>query len=159
MVKIYGALSPEEREIREEVFMREQGFSSEFDELDGDGGARHIVLFEDGKAAGVCRVYPGANYGEFNAGADFGEFNAGADFGEFNVGRVAVRKEFRGRHLGERLMEEAERLIIAEGGTVSVVSAQKQAERFYAKCGYVSEGEVYLDEFCPHIKMRKRLGE
>lgn len=43
------------------------------------------------------------------------------------------------------------------GGTAVTVSAQVQAENFYKKQGYVSVGETYFDENCPHIKMIKNL--
>ena len=40
---------------------------------------------------------------------------------------------------------------------VGRVAAQVQAENFYKKQGYVSVGETYFDEHCPHIKMIKNL--
>ena len=52
-VAVYHSLPEEARKIREEVFVREQGFQEEFDEI--DGYAVHLVLFCDGTPAAVCR--------------------------------------------------------------------------------------------------------
>ena len=37
------------------------------------------------------------------------------------------------------------------------VSAQVRAMPFYESLGYTVEGEQYMDEHCPHIRMRKAL--
>ena len=37
------------------------------------------------------------------------------------------------------------------------LSAQVSAMGFYEKNGFQAYGEEYLDEFCPHIHMEKRL--
>ena len=50
-VRFFGTLPAEARAIREDVFMREQGFAGEFDDI--DGRAVHAVLYFDGKAAGT----------------------------------------------------------------------------------------------------------
>lgn len=123
--------------IRREVFMEEQGFVNEFDDIDSK--AVHIVLYADGSAAAVCRVF----YSE--------EHNA------YTIGRIAVRKNFRKHHLGTAIMSAAEDEIIKQGGDIAVLSSQKQAEGFYQKQGYCPKGEVYLDEGCPHILMKKKL--
>ena len=43
-------LSQDARIIRQEVFVEEQGFHHEFDEI--DSRAWHLVLYENGQAAG-----------------------------------------------------------------------------------------------------------
>ena len=45
----------------------------------------------------------------------------------------------------------------ALGGEKVVISAQCQARAFYEKLGYTAFGEEYLDEYCPHIDMEKKL--
>lgn len=47
-VKLYEQLPEEAVRIRKEVFMDEQGFCNEFDEIDKT--ALHAVLYEDDKA-------------------------------------------------------------------------------------------------------------
>ena len=51
----YGRLPEEAVRIRKEVFMQEQGFQEEFDEIDGH--AFHLVLFCDGDPAAVLRFW------------------------------------------------------------------------------------------------------
>lgn len=48
-------LSQDARIIRQEVFVEEQGFHHEFDEI--DSRAWHLVLYENGQAAGCCRLF------------------------------------------------------------------------------------------------------
>ena len=137
--EITDYLPPQAQAIRQEVFMGEQGFSYEFD--DTDRTALHLTLYEDGRAAGCCRLFPGEAPGAWH------------------VGRVAVQKEYRGRGLGARIMEEAERAARERGGLCMELSAQVRAAGFYRRLGYVQEGEEYLDEHCPHVFMRKQISE
>lgn len=134
--KISG-LGEDAAKIRTEVFVEEQGFSNEFD--DTDHIAEHIVFYEDGIPAAVCRFYPDHTEGTFIAG------------------RIAVRREFRGRHLGNFVMSTLEQEIRKRGGRRILLSAQKQAVPFYEKNGYHCIGEPYLDELCPHIQMVREL--
>ena len=87
--RIYTAGLPEEaKKIRLEVFVKEQGFEEEFDSVDDT--AAHIVLFDGKTPVGVCRVFK-----------DSGS-------GKTVIGRVAVKKELRGKGLGTRIIEAAE---------------------------------------------------
>ena len=137
-IKKYTDLPDEAKRIRTEVFLDEQKFSMEFDEIDDI--AAHLVLFDDnGAAAGVCRYF-------------FSE--------EKNccmIGRVAVDKAHRGQGLGSVIMLEAEKLIREDGYSKIAVSAQCRVSPFYESLGYKKTGEEYLDEYCPHIMMVKEL--
>lgn len=123
--------------IRTEVFVQEQGFEREFDEKDRD--AYHIVLLKDGEPAATGRIFPGQNPAVWLAG------------------RIAVRGSERGSGLGSALMREIEAKAKALGAGCMEISAQTRARPFYEKQGYRAEGEEYLDEYCPHICMRKTL--
>jgi len=70
---------------------------------------------------------------------------------------MAVRKLYRGQHLGTKIMMAAENGIRRDGFKTCSLSAQVQAKPFYESLGYVAEGEEYLDEGCPHVMMRKVL--
>lgn len=61
--KIINELTKDEMSIREEVFMQEQSFKNEFDDI--DDSATHIVLYDDGSPVGCCRVYPDEAVGGF----------------------------------------------------------------------------------------------
>lgn len=126
------------KDIRQEVFVSEQGFEEEFDDI--DRAARHIVMYDDdGKPITVCRY--------------FWDENAQA----YAVGRIAVLKRARGRGCGAAILREAERQVAAMGGRRVVLAAQVRAKGFYQKQGYeVCSGEFY-EEFCPHVYMCKQL--
>lgn len=134
-IRVFSQLPEAAKIIRKEVFVEEQGFEEEFDEI--DAAAKHLVLYDGKQAVGTCRV-----------------FFSGCK-GEYIVGRVAVAKERRGEHLGERLMKAAEDTVRDLGGRRVKISAQVQAKGFYETLGYRCQGEIYLDEFCPHITMVK----
>ena len=124
--------------IRAEVFTKEQGFSDpDSDEL--DDCATHIVIYHDGQPAATGRVY------------------CDRDGATFHLGRIAVLKEFRGCRLGRDVMEELEKIARRHGAKLLVVGAQLYAVPFYEKCGFISTGERYMDEFCEHEFPHKRL--
>ncbi|WP_331670130.1 GNAT family N-acetyltransferase [Anaerocolumna sp. AGMB13020] len=130
-------LCEEAKLIREEVFVKEQGFLDEFDEIDEI--AKHLVFYADGKPAATCRYYRGKEEGEYTAG------------------RIAVREEYRGRNLGQHIMETIEENVREDGGKSITLSAQKRVQGFYEKSGFKAYGEPYLDEHCEHIHMIKIL--
>ncbi len=137
-IRTYDTLPEEAVRIRREVFMEEQGFAEEFDEL--DGRAKHLVLYAKGEPAGTCRVF-------------FDEVD-----GNFMVGRVAVMRKFRGLHYGEKLVGAAEQKIVDMGGSRAALFAQVRASGFYGKLGYQKVGDEILEERCPHIRMERDLG-
>lgn len=135
--RVYYNLTEDARKIRQEVFVEEQGFLQEFDEIDGI--AKHIVIFDEDRAVGTCRLFFQKNEQDYH------------------VGRVAVTKEYRGRGLGKMLMDAAEECIRDLGGTSITLSGQVRVAEFYERLGYRREGGEYLDEGCPHVKLRKCL--
>lgn len=121
--------------IRTKVFINEQGFKNEFDETDKT--CSHVVLYNDKTPIATCRYFKEDKI--------------------YHIGRVAIMKEYRGKHLGNKIMEIAENEIKNEGGKNIEVSAQVRVSEFYKKLGYNKIGEVYFDEYCEHIKMLKEL--
>jgi predicted GNAT family N-acyltransferase len=73
------------------------------------------------------------------------------------VGRVAVRRDHRGRGIGARLMRFIEETARAGGFCRLVLDAQRSAIPFYAKLGYLAEGDVFLDAGIEHRCMGKDL--
>jgi len=132
--RFFDTLPDEAAAIRQEVFVDEQGFENEFD--DTDRYCIHLVLYRDGEAAAVGRLYRASD-------------------GVWHLGRIAVRKPFRGQGLGAEVMSLLERKAYENGAVETAVSAQCRAAGFYEKLGYRAQGEVYLDEFCEHILMVK----
>lgn len=133
--RTFSALPPEARAIREEVFVREQGFVNEFDDI--DGRAVHVVLYCGGEPAGTCRVF--------------------AEGGRAHVGRVAVRRALRGQGAGGKLLAAAEGAAREMGFAEVALAAQVRARGFYEKVGYAACGAPFDEEGCPHILLQKRL--
>lgn len=133
--RTFSDLPAEAKNIREEVFVREQGFTEEFDEIDAK--AVHILLFFGQKAVGTCRF-----------------FQSG---GSWLIGRVAVLRAFRGKGCGKMLLLAAEQEIRNNGATSCSLHAQCRAMDFYTRCGYSPCGKPFDEEGCPHILMQKFL--
>ncbi len=137
--RVYDYLTAEEANLRVDVFVKEQQFSVEFDELDEPNRALHMVFYEDGKCAAVCRAY------------------ADEDPECWHIGRIVVRKDIRGGGRGREVVTAAEEECRRRGARTVSLSAQCRAKGFYESCGYSAEGDVYFDEYCEHIKMTKTL--
>lgn len=54
-IKIYDEIPEEAKAIREEVFIKEQGFKDEFDEI--DDVAKHVLIFDGDIPVGTCRFF------------------------------------------------------------------------------------------------------
>lgn len=129
-----GVLPEEARLLRTLIFIEEQGFVREFDEIDDT--AVHIVAFDGDKPIGTCRYYPRPD-------------------GSYAIGRIAVAREYRGKGVGSALVLEAERRVALLGAKTTVVSAQLRAAGFYRSLGYTEQGSPYPEEHVPHILMVK----
>lgn len=133
--KMYTALPQEAKDIRIEVFMKEQGFENEFDDIDNI--SFHIVVFDEEKPIGTCRFFKENDH--------------------YTIGRVAVLKEYRNQHIGNVLLESAEKEIKKLNGALIVVHAQVRVSPFYEKQGYIQFGQIDDDEGVPHMWMKKRI--
>lgn len=129
---------PGAAEIRSEVFMDEQGFSVEFDSTDDI--SVHALLLKDDRAIAAGRVYADS-----------------IDPGLVHIGRIAVRKDYRGKGLGSVIVAALEEHAAEKGYKKAVLSAQVRVRPFYESLGYTACGEEYMDEFCPHIDMSKNI--
>ncbi len=123
--------------VRVCVFVDEQGFVDEFDEI--DNFAYHVAAYDGDKVIGSGRIFP--------------ELNSS----EYHVGRIAVLKEYRGQDVGSRIMSEIESFAFKIGASGLVLSAQRRARGFYDKIGYTAQGDEYLEEGYPHVLMKKIL--
>lgn len=136
-VKIYNKPSEKGMAVREEVFIKEQGFSYDRDEIDDT--AYHIVLFEGETAVGVCRVF------------ESDEKNV------YILGRLAVAKEHRGKGYGGMIVKKAIEYIKELNGKSLILHSQMQAKEFYEKLGFAEYGEIEYEEGCPHIWMKLKI--
>ena len=110
-------------------FVRIQGMNrqyhialqDEFDEHDG-AESKYIVLLDDTYPVATCRFY---------------ELNADRVL----LGRVVVLPEYRGKHLGAKVINEAEKWIAELGYTEIFIDARLEATGFYEKLGYSKTDE------------------
>ena len=133
--QFFNKLPQEAKMIREQIFVKEQGFQNEFDDI--DDRCWHLVINDYKTPVGCARLYD--------------------EDGKMIFGRIAVIKDYRHKHLGSYILHELEKKARELGYQSVELSAQVNAKAFYEKNGYISSGDEYLDEFCPHIHMEKRL--
>lgn len=126
--------------LRCAVFVIEQNCNYQ-DMDDKDQLSWHLIGFEDNKLVACTRILP-----------------KGISYPEVSIGRVIVDKAYRGTGAGKEIMklaiDHAKKVLNADE---IVISAQCYLEKFYGDLGFVSEGESYLDDDIPHIKMRLKL--
>ena len=134
-IQIQKGLPPEAAFIRTEVFIHEQGFCGEFDEI--DSRALHFVLYERGQAAATARLF--------------------SQNGEWIIGRVAVLKSFRSRGLGSAIMKRIITFAQEQGIESLILHAQCAAVPFYESLGFHCFGNSGEEEGVPHRFMRLTL--
>ncbi|NLC96744.1 MAG: GNAT family N-acetyltransferase [Erysipelotrichaceae bacterium] len=122
------------RIVRKQVFIDEQNFKVDIDEI--DEYSTHAVIFDKEKPVATGRVYQD-------------------ETGLVHIGRICVLKEYRKHKLASIIMKELEIIGFAWNDTITL-SSQVSAQGFYSKLGYKPHGEVYFDEWCEHIDMYKK---
>jgi agmatinase len=124
--------------IRIEVFVRGQGVAAA-DEQDGeDPHCTHFLARLAGLAVGTGRLRVTPE-------------------GEAKAERVAVRVPWRGRGIGQALMEAIEAEAAKRGFERIVLHAQVPVAPFYERLGYHATGGAYMEAGLPHRPMEKKL--
>jgi ElaA protein len=121
-------------QLRTDVFVVEQDCA--YPELDGrdlEDDARQLWIEHDGAVAATLRLL-----------ADLD--------GAARIGRVATRPDARGDGLAALLMTHA--LELAVGHDV-VLEAQTYLTGWYARFGFVPDGDEYVEDGIPHVPMRR----
>ena len=124
--------------IRHKVFVQEQQvpLSREIDK--DEAYAIHFVLYDQGEPLATARLLP-------------------IDENQVKLQRMAVLKQARGRGLGEKVLEEAERFAKEQGFKEITLGAQLTARLFYENSGFTAYGPVFQDAGIDHIAMTKDL--
>lgn len=120
--------------LRSAVFVVEQDCAYlDLDGRDLEPGARQLWIERDGAVLATLRLLddPG---------------------GVRRIGRVATAPDARGLGLAARLMTRA--LELADGAAV-VLGAQAHLHDWYARFGFVQDGEQYLEDGIAHVPMRR----
>lgn len=121
--------------VREQVFVVEQGVPPELEVDDDDPRAIHVLARDpDGRPIGTGRLTA-----------------------DGRIGRMAVLKAWRGRGVGTAILRTLLEIARQRGDRRVSLAAQTTAEPFYARFGFVAEGEPYDDAGLPHRTMRLAL--
>ena len=148
--------------VRRAVFVDEQGYEIEFDQIDEASDCIHVTLYADGQLAGCSRVFPE----ELERAADAEalvppacDMDEGVAAGEtYIMGRVAVLSTMRRRGLASKIIEDSEAAARDAGAKLIKLHAQEYVLPLYAKAGYTQIAPVdYEDEGQPHVWMAKRV--
>ncbi len=130
-------------DLRFEVFVNEQNVpvKEELDVFDDLNHKRsvHFLVTDKGQTIGTMRIVNCTDYAK--------------------IGRVAVKKEFRGKHVGEKMMNFAIDYLLEENifnvrNKYFYLESQVQAIPFYESLGFKAYGEEFDDCGIPHRKMQ-----
>ena len=127
--------------LRSEVFVKEQG--NRYQDPDRtDYDSLHIFYEEeDHSVSGCLRIFQKAD-----------------EPGTVQIGRVVTAAASRGKGLGERLMETAEKTAKERYGAASLyLTGRKSALGFYKKCGFYTASEELSGAYTPYYEFRKEI--
>ena len=127
--------------LRLDVFVVEQNCA--YQDLDGKDEQSYWVWAEDehGDVHATARLLP-----------------AGVSYNEISIGRVCSSFTSRGTGLGKALMNEClEQCEKIWGKQNITISAQQYLLKFYNELGFAEEGEMYLEDDIPHLKMKRKI--
>lgn len=125
-------------QLRSEVFVVEQ--NCVYQDVDGkDEKALHVLGIFDGEVAAYSRLFAPGDY-----------------FENASIGRVVVSPKYRDRKWGHDLMIASINSINTHYHTSKItISAQLYLKKFYEGHGFVQDGEQYLEDDIPHIRMHR----
>lgn len=122
---------PDLREIREQVFIIEQNVPAVAEWDDVDAQSLHVIARDgEGRPIGTGRLTP-----------------------QNTIGRVAVIATWRGRGVGDALMQALLAAARERGAARVELHSQTHAKRFYERLGFVAFGAEYLECFIRHQSM------
>ncbi len=135
----WQTLAGEARQVRTEVFLEEQRIpvEMEWDELD-DVAIHAVARNRLGLAVGTGRLLqhtPGVG----------------------RIGRMAVTRVLRGSNVGRDVLRALMLAATQRGDHEVVLHAQRTAQGFYARLGFVSRGEPFEEAGIVHIEMHRTL--
>lgn len=128
----WATLGQDATAIRFEVFVDEQKVPAEIELDDMDAVCLHAVAYDDaGNAIGTGRLLP-----------------------DGHIGRMAVRQPGRGTGVGGAILTLLMDKARARGDAAVVLNAQTVAAPFYARHGFVQQGDVFEEAGIAHVEMR-----
>ncbi len=123
------------RAIRHTVFVEEQSVppEEEWDDLDAES-AHFLALTDSGVPVGCARLQPNGK-----------------------VTRMAVLQPFRQFGVGAELLDAVTTYAVQAGHTQLFLHAQRQAEGFYRRNGFLPQGDTFDEAGIAHIRMERNL--
>ena len=122
--------------IRELVFRKEQKVPYEEDEVfEEEIESKNYLVYLKDKVIGTIRY---------------------REIGErlFKLERFAILKEYRNQGYGKQVIEFLSNMIIEKYNPCTItLNAQIQTIKFYQKCGYIPEGDIFIEAGIKHQKM------
>jgi predicted GNAT family N-acyltransferase len=129
----------EARPLRLDVFVVEQKVPVELEWDEWDERSVHAIARVGGVAAGTGRLLP-----------------ASAE-GVVKIGRMAVRRDLRGRGVGAAILAALLDRATHAGARTALLHAQTEAAGFYQRTGFIARGETFYEAGIPHVEMTKLL--
>ena len=117
--------------VRQAVFIDEQNVPEKDEWGHGDEKALHLVASLDGNPVATARLTA-----------------------DGTIGRMAVLKSFRNQGTGSAMMKQLIKTAKQSRFRVLKLNAQRTAEGFYAKHGFIAQGNEFMDAGIPHIAMQ-----
>lgn len=125
-------------ELREAILREPLGLSVTGDELADDARRRHFCALAGGAVIGSVSLKPlGAH--------------------TLHLKQMVVAADRQGEGIGARLLDCAEAWARRHDYGVIILNARIGAEGFYEKHGYAPQGEPFVENTIPHVRMTKRL--
>ncbi len=132
----WDALRTSARIVRTAVFIIEQKIPLDLEQDTMDEQSLHVVAFDAGdQPIGTGRLLP-----------------------DGHLGRMAVLAHARNRGIGASLLQALMLAAQRRGDAAVILNAQINAEHFYARHGFVRDGEVFFEAGIVHVAMLRRLG-
>lgn len=123
--------------IRLRVFSEEQGIPEDNEIDDLDNTAYHCVIYTDGIPTACGRMNIVDGWGK--------------------ICRIAVMKDYRRRGFATDLCKRLIAMAQQSKAEYVYLHAQAYITELYAKIGFVPEGDIFLEEGIPHVRMTKRI--
>ena len=140
----WARLKPAARAVRRAVFIVEQHIPLQLEWDEWDEPALHALVFDpENQPVGTGRLLP--------AGFDRAAPATG------HIGRMAVLASMRRKGIGGALLQALMQAAPAQGFDNIVLHAQSYVAPFYARYGYVIEGDEFIEAGIPHRTMRSAL--
>ena len=127
--------------IRESVFTKEQGVSKEIEVDEYDSLNNNCILF--------LIKYKNVDVGTLRC--LFQENNI------VKLQRFCFLKEYRNLGIGKKTLDYIENYYKEYGSKLIKLDAQYQVYKFYEKCGYIKNSEIFMEANIKHIEMIKEI--